>query len=277
MTALPTLFVPHGAPTFALRPGAAGAALAATAARLPRPRAIVVVSAHWETAAPAVGHCAGGGRGRTIHDFWGFPEPLYNIDYPAAGDAVVSEQVLAALATAGFVAQPAERGLDHGAWIPLRLMYPAADIPVIPLSLQHGLGPAHHYAVGRALSELPAHDILIVASGNLTHNLRDYQTAHRDKASPAYVAAFADWIAGRLATNDVDALLDYRSLAPDAARAHPSEEHLLPLFVALGAAGNAWQAERLYSGIDDHVLAMDSFALWPQQQGTQKQAQGEPN
>ncbi len=270
MNALPTLFVPHGAPTFALRPGAAGAALAAAAARLPRPRAIVVVSAHWETAVPTVGSSTGGDKGRTIHDFRGFPEPLYNIEYPAGGDAGASGDVLAALATAGFPVQAAERGLDHGAWIPLRLMYPAADIPVIPLALQHGLGPVHHYAVGRALAGLPARDILIVASGNLTHNLRDYQTAHREDASPAYVAAFAAWIAERLAAHDIDALLDYRAQAPEAVRAHPSEEHLLPLFVALGAAGNGWQAERLYSGIDDHVLAMDSFALWPRTSGEQQ-------
>lgn len=270
MSALPTLFVPHGAPTFALRPGAAGAALAAAADRLPRPRAIVVVSAHWETAVPSVGVPAATGTRRTIHDFRGFPEPLYNIDYPASGDAAIGTEVLATLAAAGFLAHPVERGLDHGAWIPLRLMYPAADIPVVPLALQHGQGPAYHHALGKALAGLPASGILIVASGNLTHNLRDYQTAHRDKTSPAYVAHFAEWIAERLAARDLDALLDYRAQAPDAARAHPSEEHLLPLFVALGAAGNEWHAERLHSGIDDHVLAMDSFALWPSSSGEQQ-------
>lgn len=258
---LPVLFVPHGAPTFALNPGAAGAALAAAAARLPKPRAILIVSAHWDTREPTVGAAE---DGKTIHDFWGFPEKLYNIDYPAGGNTSVSEAVRAKLADAGFPAHiEAGRGLDHGAWIPLRLMYPQADIPVIPLSLQSPLGPEHHYALGRALADLPTQGILVVASGNLTHNLRDYQLARQDGAPPAYVQAFADWIWAQLETQQIDALLDYREQAPAAARAHPSEEHLLPLHFALGAAGKNWQAERLYSGIDDHVLAMDSFALWP--------------
>lgn len=266
-TALPVLFVPHGAPTFALRPGAAGAALSALAARLPRPRAIVVVSAHWETPEPTVGAAR---AAATIHDFWGFPEGLYNIDYPAGGDPAVSEEVRAALVAAGLPAQlEPRRGLDHGAWIPLRLMYPQADLPVIPLSLQSPLGPQYHVALGRALAALPGRGILVVGSGNLTHNMHDYRLAARaDTPTPAYVREFADWIWAQLEARDAAALVDYRERAPQAARAHPSEEHLLPLHVALGAAGNDWQAERLYSGVDDYVLAMDSFALWPQTAAT---------
>lgn len=263
MTAtLPVLFVPHGAPTFALHPGAAGAALAGAAARLPRPRAIVVVSAHWDTREPTLGAAE---ERKTIHDFWGFPDGLYNIDYPVGGDPAVTEEVRTALLAAGFpVRLENNRGLDHGAWIPLRLMYPQADIPVIPLSLQSAQGPAHSHALGRALAGLPERGLLIVASGNLTHNLRDYQLIARSNGdSPAYVRAFADWIWNRLERHDTDALIDYRTQAPDGVRAHPSEEHLLPLHVALGAAGNDWTVERLYSGIDDYVLAMDSFAFWP--------------
>ena len=261
---LPTLFVPHGAPTFALHPGTAGTALAATAARLPRPRAIVVISAHWDTAEPAIGSDAGL---RTVPDSWGFPDALYNFFFPSRGDPALPDPMLTALADAGFAPQLVRhRGLDHGAWIPLRLMYPQADIPVVPLSLQSPLGPAHHLRLGRALAALAQDDVLVVASGNLTHNLRDYQLARRDATPPEYVGTFADWIAARLDTRDVDALLDYRQQAPEAVRAHPSEEHLLPLFVALGAAGNDWRAERLHSGIDDHVLAMDSYAFWPQQE-----------
>lgn len=130
---LPSLFVPHGAPTFALAPGAAGAALRDEAQRLPQPRAIIMVSAHWDTAVPTVGVAD---RLDTIHDFWGFPEPLYEIRYPASGCREAAGEVAAALSAAGLpVQQDAERGLDHGAWIPLRLMYPHAEVPVIPLSL----------------------------------------------------------------------------------------------------------------------------------------------
>jgi 4,5-DOPA dioxygenase extradiol len=260
---LPTLFVPHGAPTFALSPGAAGAALRSIAGALPRPRAIVVISPHWESGVPTVGFAD---RLETIHDFWGFPRELYAIRYPATGCREAAAEVLERLRAAGFAAAAdADRGLDHGAWVPLRLMYPDADVPVIPVSLQPGQGPAHHLAIGKALSGLAARGFLILASGNLTHNLRDFQIAANAGADavPAYVREFPDWIWRRLEAGDVPALLDYRQRAPDAARAHPSDEHLLPLFVALGAAGEGGRAERLHAGVDDYVMAMDAFAFHP--------------
>ncbi|WP_374277919.1 class III extradiol ring-cleavage dioxygenase [Azonexus sp.] len=261
MTApLPSLFVPHGAPTFALRPGAAGAALSALAGRLPRPRAIVVVSAHWDSEAPTVGFAE---RPETIHDFWGFPEELYAIRYPATGCREAADEVAAAIAAAGLpVERDAGRGLDHGAWVPLRLMFPEAEVPVIPLSIQSTGGPRQAWTLGRALAPLAAHGFLVVASGNVTHNLRDYQLAWRDNGrTPDYVREFSDWVADRLATGDVESLLDYRRLARDGARAHPSDEHLLPLFVALGAGGEAAVAERFHAGIDDYVIAMDAYAF----------------
>jgi len=258
----PPLFVPHGAPTFALRPGAAGAALAAAAKSLPLPRAIVVVSAHWDTAVPTVGFAE---RPATIHDFWGFPDELYALRYPATGCPEASAQVVAAIQAAGLpVAQEAERGLDHGAWVPLRLMFPDAEVPVIPLSIQSRGGPQASWQLGWALAPLVAEGFQVIASGNLTHNLRDYQTAYRNGGqTPAYVRQFADWIAARLASNDTDALLDYRQQAPGAAQAHPSDEHLLPLFVALGAAGEQANAQRLHAGIDDYVIAMDAYSFLP--------------
>jgi 4,5-DOPA dioxygenase extradiol len=256
-----SLFVPHGAPTFALRPGAAGAALSRVAATLPRPRAVIVVSAHWDTAEPAVGLAD---RPETLHDYWGFPRELYAIRYPATGCKEAAAEVLAGLRQAGFAAVgDGGRGLDHGAWIPLRLMFPEADVPVIPLSIQAAQGPAHHLAVGRALAPLVARGFLVVASGNLTHNLRDFQAASMGggAALPAYVREFPDWIWQRLEAGDLPALLDYRRLAPAAVRAHPSDEHLLPLYVALGAAGEGARAERLHLGVDDYVIAMDAFAF----------------
>ena len=144
--AQPVLFVPHGAPTFALRPGAAGAALATAAQALARPRAIVIVSAHWDTATPTVGFAD---RPETIYDFWGFPEALYTLRYPATGCREAAQEVVAAIEAAGLPVQRDERrGLDHGAWIPLRLMFPDADIPVIPLSHPESGRPGSRLAAG---------------------------------------------------------------------------------------------------------------------------------
>ncbi len=261
---LPTLFVPHGAPTFALRPGAAGAALQRIAAALPRPRAVLVASPHWDTDAPTVGLAA---RPETLHDFRGFPRELYAIRYPATGCREAGHEALAALRAAGFAAAAdAGRGLDHGAWVPLRLMYPDADVPVVPLSIQPGAGPRHHLAVGRALAALRAKGFLIVASGNLTHNLRDYQLAAGGAGVPGYVRAFPEWLWQRLEAGDEAALLDYRRRAPAAERAHPSDEHLLPLFLALGAAGEGARPERFHAGVDDYVIAMDAFVFHPSEE-----------
>lgn len=259
----PSLFVPHGAPTFALRPGAAGAALVQEAASLSSPRAVIIVSAHWDTEVPTVGFAA---RPQTMHDFWGFPEELGLIHYPASGCAEASAEVLEALRSAGFdAASDATRGLDHGAWIPLRLMFPDADIPVIPLSIQTALGPKHHLALGRALAPLAARGFLVIGSGNLTHNLRDFQVAYRSGGqTPAYVREFADWFWQHIAAGDLTALLDYRRLAPAGVRAHPQEDHLLPLYVALGAAADRARPLRIHAGVDDYVLAMDAFSFHPQ-------------
>ncbi|WP_153130518.1 DODA-type extradiol aromatic ring-opening family dioxygenase [Dechloromonas hortensis] len=264
MNASPTaLFVPHGAPTFALRPGAAGAALSTLAGTLPTPRAIIIISAHWDTAVPTVGFA---GRPETIHDFWGFPDELYAIRYPATGCREAADEVVAAIAAAGLpVAKDAERGLDHGAWVPLRLMFPEAEVPVIPLSIQSRAGAEQAYRLGQALAPLAARGFLVIASGNVTHNLRDYQRAYQSGGqTPAYVREFSDWLAGRLAAHDIAALLDYRRQGPGAVQAHPSDEHLLPLYVALGAGGEQAQARRFHAGIDDYVIAMDAYSFLPQ-------------
>lgn len=260
----PALFVPHGAPTFALRPGAAGAAMVAAARALALPRAIIIVSAHWDTAIPTVGFAE---RPETIHDFWGFPEELYSLRYPATGCREAANEVVAAIKAAGLpVGEDSEQGLDHGAWIPLRLMFPDADVPVIPLSIQSRGGPQQAYALGRALAPLAGRGFLVIASGNLTHNLRDYQLAARNNGqTPAYVRQFTDWLAEHLQAGDISTLLDYRRQAPGGAQAHPSDEHLLPLFVALGAGGDTAQAERFHAGIDDYVIAMDAYTFSPQQ------------
>ena len=261
--AMPTMFVPHGAPTFALRPGAAGAALATIAKKLPAPRAIIIISPHWDTAVPTVGSSA---QPETVHDFGGFPEELYRIQYPATGCPEGAQEVMQAIQAAGLPAELAPRqGLDHGAWVPLRLMFPEADVPVIPLSLQSRAGPQQAYRLGQALAGLGEKGFLVIASGNLTHNLHDYFVASRnDQQTPSYVRDFAEWIAERVENQGLEDMLNYRVTAPSATRAHPTDEHLLPLYVAWGAAGADAKAERFYSGIDDYVLAMDAYTFTPQ-------------
>jgi len=262
MNRLPTLFVPHGAPTFALDPGAAGEVMHRTAAALKKPRAVVIISPHWDTEIVSVGSAE---TLPTIHDFYGFPRALYELTYPATGSLEASHEVIAAIKKAGLpMVEVASQGLDHGAWIPLRLMFPNAEVPVIPVSVQSHLGVQGAYSLGRALAPLVDQGFLVIGSGNLTHNLGDYRIARQNGGQvPAYVHDFPDWLAEKIMRHDISALLDYRQQAPDAVRAHPSDEHLQPLYVALGAAGNAPRIERLHTGVSDYVLAMDAYAFHP--------------
>lgn len=263
--ALPTLFVAHGAPTFAReaqKPGPAGRALRQTAARIGKPLAVLVVSAHWDTDTPRLG---GALRPDTIHDFHGFPRDLFALRYPVAGAYCAAMGARDLLNDAGLAAAvDLERGLDHGAWVPLMLMYPEADVPVVPLSIQSHLGPEHHFRVGQALAPLTRQGVLIVASGNVTHNLGDFMRWYgRAGDGPAYVRPFADWIWARIEAGDSAALLGYRDTAPGAREAHPGDDHLLPLYVAFGAASAHSHPERFFAGTYDKVLAMDGYAWWP--------------
>lgn len=257
---LPAVFVSHGSPMQALNGGATALAWRALAAELPTPRAVLAVSAHWETAAPVVG---GAASPATIHDFGGFPEPLFRIRYPAPGAPWLAGRVRELLLGAGFAADiDAGHGLDHGAWVPLREMYPDANVPVAQLSIQSHLGPEHHLRLGRALSALRNEGVLIVASGSLTHNLRDWRpNAGEGAPIPGYVAEFQTWMHDTLRAGDVGALVDYRRRAPGATRAHPSDEHLLPLFVAVGAGGDAAVVRRRHATIVEGALAMDLYTF----------------
>ncbi|HVB48564.1 MAG TPA: class III extradiol ring-cleavage dioxygenase [Burkholderiales bacterium] len=253
---LPTLFLSHGSPLHALEPGPAGAVWADLGRTLPRPRALLVASAHWETDLPLL---TGTAKPETIHDFFGFPEPLYRIRYAAPGAPALAARALALLEQAGFSAAiDPGRGLDHGAWSPLLYMYPEADVPVVQLSLQRAFGARHHYRVGQALEPLRAEGVLVIGSGHMTHNLREWRGA-RDAAPASYVREFQDWVHARLEARELEALLEYRVRAPHAARAHPTEEHFLPLYVALGAAGANATPRRLYGAIESGVLAMDAY------------------
>ena len=251
---MPTLFVPHGAPTFALRPGEAGVALENLARQLQRPRAIVVVSPHWETHEPTLGK---GTTLETIYDFSGFPAELYTLTYPAQGSAEIAQQVANCLRSAGYpVRLDPQRGLDHGAWVPLRMMYPEADIPVVPLSIQVNADAAYHYALGQALQPLTDLGILVMGSGSITHNLGELDWRAGPETITPWAREFRDWVVDKLATNDDAALHDYRRQAPHAVRSHPSDEHLLPLYFARGAGADFSVA---HQGFTLGALGMDIY------------------
>lgn len=254
---MPVLFVSHGAPTLSLDPAETGAAWRKLGEQLPRPSAILVISAHWEMDIPTVSRAA---RPETIHDFSGFPAELYKLKYPAPGAPELAQSVASALQHAGIPVRIDDtRGLDHGAWVPLSLMYPQADIPVTQLSLQPDKDPAWHIALGRALRPLREQGVLIVGSGSITHNLGALFRHPQGEPVPAWVTEFCDWMAEKIAAGDIESLSSYRTLAPHAAQNHPSDEHLLPLFVALGAAGDSSRSQRLNSVMTYGMLAMDMW------------------
>ena len=255
MDYIPPIFISHGSPMLLLEPGRAGLVRRALALSLPRPRAILAVSAHWTTLAPAV---SADPQPETIRDFYGFPQPLYELDYPAPGAPDLAAEV------AGLVPCiqiDRRRGLDHGAWSPLRAMYPAADIPVIQLAVMPQADAETHYRLGQMLQPLTRRGVLVLASGGLTHNLRDIVGDAADGDALPYAREFRDWFADALDRRDLPALLDWPRQAPHAARAHPSAEHLLPLYVALGAAGEDATAQNVYRDYQLAALALDAFVF----------------
>jgi 4,5-DOPA dioxygenase extradiol len=260
MDQLPTLFVSHGAPSAPITASPMRDFLAAEAARLGRPRAILIVSAHYLASRPTL---TAHPQPTTIHDFYGFPEPLYALRYPAPGDPGLARAVAERLTGAGIpVDLDAERGLDHGAWTPLMTMYPAADIPVVQLSLVRGEGTGYHYRLGQALRGLAREGILVVGSGGISHNLRalDWGAGIASTTPYPWVSAFTQWMAQRTEAGDAAALLDYRAEAPDAARNHPTEDHLLPFYVALGASETG-RGQRIHAGVEMRALGMDAYAF----------------
>lgn len=256
---LPSLYISHGSPMLPLIDSPARDFLAGLGRTLDRPKAILVVSAHWETERPAVNAVA---RNETIHDFRGFPRALYELTYPAPGDPGLAERISDLLCAAGLPAGiDRSRGLDHGAWNPLLLAYPNADIPTLQVSVQSHLGPAHHLQLGQALAPLRAEGVLVIGSGSFTHDLSRFRGQDWDAPEAPDVAAFADWMDAALREGRRCDLLTYRTKAPHAVAQHPTEEHLLPLFVAMGAAGDGAKAERLHASNSYGVLRLDAYAF----------------
>ncbi len=266
MNSLPTLFLSHGAPDLPLRPGAAGQFLSSLAQKFPKPQAILVISAHWLTEKPQVSAAP---QPRTIYDFSGFPAELYQLSYPAPGAPALADQVVALLTQAGISATThPTRGFDHGAWTPLILAYPNADIPVTQLSVQpvgvaspgENRDPQYHWQLGRALAPLRQSGVLIIGSGSATHNLSAF-TAQQDAPPLPWVKEFDNWLAETIDRANWEDLLHYRQLAPYAQENHPTAEHLLPLFVALGAAGINIQGISLHRSYTYGAFSMAAYAF----------------
>lgn len=254
----PTLFISHGSPMLALEDAPTTRFLRRIATEFSKPDAILIASAHWETGEPMV---TGSAHPETIHDFQGFPKELYALRYLAPGNPLLAGRVQSLLAAAGFKASiDSVRGLDHGAWNPLLLMYPQADIPVIELSVQSARDARWHYRIGQTLAQLREENVLIIGTGNLTHNLYEAFRGHHSE-TPPWVTEFAAWVAEHVAKGDVASLLDWQSLAPHALKNHPTPEHFLPFFVALGAAGIPLRAKHLHEDMALGVLAMDAYAF----------------
>ncbi len=243
---IPPMFIGHGSPMM-IPEGAPGRGfLQRLGAEMPKPAAILCVSAHWETQAPMVSTAE---TPETIYDFYGFPNEFYTIKYPAPGAPDMARRAVDLLTRAGLeCGTDAAQGLDHGAWVPLQLIYPDADVAVAQLSLQHNLGPAYALAVGRALAPLAEEDVLVLGAGNLTHNLGALMGEFQSGAGAepaAWAVAFDRWVGDAVAAGRWQDLVDYRQLAPSAEMAHPRDEHLLPLFVAAGVVGEQARGRRI--------------------------------
>ena len=256
MSKAPTLFISHGAPTFAIEPGLLGPRLKVLGKQLSGMTAVLVVSPHWQTRDTRVMTTP---APQTVHDFGGFPSVLYDLQYPAVGHPQYAAEAGRLLANAGFVGGMDERrGLDHGAWVPMRHLLPGADVPVFQVSMPHALDTASAFQFGRALAPIRESGVMIVGSGSLTHNLYEFRQSGSEAAD--YAIEFTQWIRQAVTSNDIEGLVNYRQFAPHAQRAHPTEEHFLPLLVALGARSVTEAAQVIDGGITNSVLSMESYA-----------------
>ena len=251
---MPALFVGHGSPMNALEDNAFTRAWREVAAALPRPRAVLCVSAHWETEGPRVTAQL---QPRTIHDFYGFPPELFQVQYPAPGAPALADRVVALGAT-HHTAKDTGWGLDHGAWSVLIRMYPEADVPIVQLSLDTALSPAEHFALARALRPLRDEGVLLLGSGNIVHNLR---LMRWENTAFDWAAAFDAKVAERIEQRDDAALIDWRALGPGAALAVPTAEHYLPLLYVLAQRGPGEKAAFFAEGVTLGSISMRSVRI----------------
>ena len=271
MPTLPPLFLSHGSPMLALEPGPTGAFLQrlgpALDAAVGRPAAVLAVSAHSTARAPVL---LAGARHHAVHDFGGFPDALYRLRYDAPGAPALAGRVAALLGAAGEAVHVLDAGgLDHGIWSMLRFLWPDADVPVLVLAWPAHAPPARQFALGQALAPLADEGVLVLGTGSITHNLRRVVAGASGGPAPVDAPevpesrAFRDWFAERSAARDWEALRDYRRRAPFAVDMHPTDEHLLPWFVAAGAGSTGTAPVRLHAAVTHGCLGMDAYAFGP--------------
>ncbi len=250
-----TFFVSHGSPMLAVEPGATGDFWKKLGHDLPRPQSVLAVSAHWTTREPTVNAAP---KNETIHDFYGFPAALSRVHYEAPGAPALADRVVSLIETARIpVRVDATRGLDHGAWVPLQNMYPAADVPVAQLSVQPQRDARWHMQLGAALRPLADEGVLVLATGGAVHNLREM--ARDGGPVPSWAKAFDDWLAATLAAGKETEFLDWETAAPEARRAQPTPEHFVPIFIAYGAAGAHPKATRINQGFTLGSMSMAAY------------------
>lgn len=256
MKNIPVLFISHGPPLVGVKPCPARDFIKSIGVLLPRPEAILCVSAHWESSYPLV---TLDDRPEILYDFGGVGV-LRQMTYHPTGAPWLAEEIISVLCDHGLNARGMARGLDHGAWIPLMLMYPNGDVPVVQLSIQTDADATHHYRLGKALAPLRASGVLILASGGAVHNIREASEYAIDDEPPKYVRQFDRWLEKQIVSDQTDRLLDYQRKAPDPYRCHPyPHEHLLPLYVALGVA-KGLSARRMHDSFLFGTLSMAAYA-----------------
>lgn len=242
---IPSIFIAHGAPLLAIEDNEYTHFLEKLGRTLPRPKAIVLFSAHWVSPVQEISNVD---EYSTIYDFGGFPEALYRIQYPAKGSEHLSKEIEELFSKHGITYKvDTNRGLDHGAWVVLRMLYPEADIPVISMSVSPNLSPKEQYKVGQSLSLLRGEDVLIIGSGGTVHNLRAVKFVENGQVDD-WALEFDEWLAQHIKNWDVDNLFNYNTLAPTSKLAVPpyGNEHFIPLFYAMGAADNQQKATLLH-------------------------------
>lgn len=244
---LPTIFVSHGAPSLVLEDGPTQEFFRHLGATMERPRAIVCVTAHWDTPQLTVGLAAAPAM---IYDFHGFPQALYELKYPAPGDPALAASIAQTLGATG----DPKRGFDHGVWSPLMLLFPDANIPVIPISVQPRISARDHFAVGQALRPFREQGVLIIGSGSATHNLAELGR----RPLPPHAQEFENWLCESIIEGRTEELLEWNTRSPHPYQNHPTPEHFLPLFAPLGAASKP-EGRILHRGFEFGSLSMDAF------------------
>jgi len=257
---MPAIFVAHGAPTLAVEHDEYTQELGKLGETLKDARGVIIISAHWQARPPVRVNAAG--QPSMIYDFGGFDEALYRIQYRAPGSQTIANEAMEALRGAGIAVEPeTSRGWDHGVWVPLLHLLPKANLPVVEMSLPYGASPEDLLAIGRALRPLRDRGVAIIGSGGIVHNLRELEFGDKTAAPAPWAAAFDSWVASRVAERDVSALTKYRSTAPNATRAVPTDEHFAPLFVVLGASDEEDRIDTVHEGFQYATLSVRTLAF----------------